>query len=703
MEITKDWITLLGLTNNRRSVVLADNRGLSEGSSDNGYIFMVNCTGFSARNLTMLNYCNCDYEYPGDPSKNLRMGNPTITQAVALQAQGDKHVYENVALLSRLDTMFLRTTRSYFKNVYIEGTDDFIGGGQVSYWEDCQVVFPTGHGVMSASGIAFVNTKFESTKGMQFSKSSGRPVALINCTMPVNSPQNSIAWVRGKARPRPNLYSLTFHTKDSSGQPAMIVDGSQGERTFMYSRELSAQEALAFNPGNMLRATPNGKTDEWDPSRTKDEFEAAGQGSLIYRVALTNAESAIRTGGAGVTIGATVSPARADQTIKWSTDSNLVSLSRSTGPNVVVTGNNTTDKPEYVPVTATAANGLYARAYVYVEPRYTNPPVITFGPKLNAPANGTMSVDYSIALDGKQDQSLISWYSCDDASGANARETAVSRGGLPLKQYTLTPGEVGKYIKVAVEPKHQVSDPGKALSAVYDKPITAADVPSSTVSPDFRNFVVTPNSAYVSGMWTVLGTWTPVAGDHFANGYGVRVGLQGASLLYQEDAECGDMQVDLVMTPEKTEGSGFGSPGSAADGELIQKSDIFIKYDPRSKNGYSLRYWRTTQSTAKCMFQFYKIVNGIGSPISDKQAYTGVFKPSTFMTIKVVGSTISAAAHNDVDNEVLSLEDTITPNRFGGAGVHWTGSVPRGNSNVYSLFRISYSGAEKMRAERPQP
>jgi len=42
MVINKDWITLLGLTNNRRSVVLADNRGLREGSSDNGYIFTVN-------------------------------------------------------------------------------------------------------------------------------------------------------------------------------------------------------------------------------------------------------------------------------------------------------------------------------------------------------------------------------------------------------------------------------------------------------------------------------------------------------------------------------------------------------------------------------------------------------------------------------------------------------------------------------------
>ena len=49
------------------------------------------------KNLTILDYVNCDYEYPGDPGKNLKMRNPTITQAVAFQSMGDKHVYENVA------------------------------------------------------------------------------------------------------------------------------------------------------------------------------------------------------------------------------------------------------------------------------------------------------------------------------------------------------------------------------------------------------------------------------------------------------------------------------------------------------------------------------------------------------------------------------------------------------------------------------
>ncbi|HEY1921670.1 MAG TPA: hypothetical protein VGG44_02805, partial [Tepidisphaeraceae bacterium] len=298
-------------------------------------------------------------------------------------------------------------------------------------------------------------------------------------------------------------------------------------------------------------------------------------------------------------------------------------------------------------------------------------------------------------LRGKDDQSVISWYVCDDASGANAREVATSRGNLPLKEYVLTSGDVGKFIKVGIEPKHQLSDPGPAIFAVCEKPIAASDVSSSTVSPDFRNFIVAPNDSYISGMWTVLGTWTSVTGDRLVNGYGVRVGSQGASLLYQQDGNFGDMQVDLVMTPEKTAGSGFGAPGSPVDGERIQKSDVFIKYDPRTKNGYSLRFWRTTKSTEKCMFQFYKIVNGSGSPLSDKQIFSGVFKANTYMILKVSGSTISAEAHNDLDKEVLYLQDTISPNHFGGAGVYWNGSVPRGNSNVYSLFRISYPSESK--------
>ncbi len=461
-----------------------------------------------------------------------------------------------------------------------------LAAGTQGVWEDCEVVFPTGRGVMSAGSVVFINTKFEATRGMQFSKSAGVRDVLINCTLPVNSDKNPVAWVRGKTPPRPTIFALTYHCKDADGKPAVIMDGSEGDKTFAYTREISDQEALAFNPWNLLRGNDN-----WDPSGTKDKYEAAGQGSLIYRLALTNANASIRTGGQGAQIGATVTPPRgADRSIKWSTTSDLVTLTAN-GANVTVTGKNAGTKPEYVPVTATAANGAYLNAWVFVEPKYIDPPKLTSAPKVNAPVNGKVSVSYTLDLGTNEDQSVISWHLCTDNAGSNAREIATSRGNIPMKEYTLSTGDIGKFLRVSVQPKHQISDPGQAVVANSEKAITAEDVGTTTVDPNFRNFVVptTTSATYTSGSWTFLGTWTTVADDAFLNGYGVRVASKPASMLFQQDGDFGDMQLDIFMTPEKTEGMGFGSPGSAADGDNNQKSDIFIKYDPRTRTGYSLR------------------------------------------------------------------------------------------------------------------
>jgi hypothetical protein len=711
LSIRKNWITLLGLTNNRRSVVLADNRGLAEGASDDGYLLDVNATGFTAKNLTIINYCNCDYQYPGDPSKNLTKRNPTIT--LALQAAGDKHVYENVALLSRLDTMFLRTTRSYFKNVYIEGTDDWMGGGQMSVWQDCELVYPTGRGVMSATNVVFFNCTFHATQGMQFYKAefggAARPNALINCVLPVTSPQAPVAWVRGVAVPRPNQLSLTYHNKVAAGNPAVIYEDSIGGPAFTYSRELSDQELLAYNPWNLLRAAPNMPADEWDPAGVREKFENAG-GHAVYRIALSGgprggrggggAPSAgpavawpIRTGGPGLTIAATVLPADApDKTIRWSTESPLVSLSAATGPDVVVTARNDTEKPQYVPIVAKAANGFYATAYVFVQPRLIAPPTLTAAPTIAAPANGKVAVDYALDLGGRDDQSLITWFVCDDATGANAAKVAVSRGDVPLKSYTLMPGDVGKFLRVSIEPKHAVSDPGPAVIATAARPIAAADVPSTTVSANFRNFVETPTGPLAPGRWNVIGTWSVVEGDKLATGYGLRAATGagapagGNALLYFKDGDTADMQIDLEIRPEKTEGTVFNVPGSPSDtGARNSHGDIFIKYDPRTKTGYSLRFWRTTQSAAACVYQFYKIENGVGAPLNDQQILSGVFKQNTLLTLKVSGKTLSVQAHNTHDDQTLTMETTITPNPFSGAGVSTTGAV-----TTYSAMKVSY-------------
>jgi hypothetical protein len=719
MTITKSYITFLGLSDDRRKVVLADNRGNKEGASNNGYILMVNATGFSMINLTLVNYCNLDYEYPGDSAKNLKMRSPVITQAVALDAQGDKHVYSHVALLSRLDTTFIRTTRSYFTHVYIEGTDDFIGGGQVGVWEDSEVYFPTGNGVMSASGIAFINTVFKASRGLEFYKGFRNPVALIHCTMPVNTTKSPVAWMVWKAPVRQNVYALTYQTKDASGKPAVIYDSIVGPHMFTLSREMNAEQARAFNPWNMLRATPDGKVDDWDPAQVREKYEK--DGSDVFRMGLTAAipgaaarpagaagdpfanteppgNASIRTGGLGVMLTAMVQPSRAaDTAIHWSTTSKLIVLSADTGKATTVTGQNATNRAEYVSVKAEAANGFYVTSHIYVEPKYIDPPTFARKPALAAPADGKIAVSYALNLGGREDQSIIDWYVCDDAQCTARREVAVSRGNVPLRQLTLLPGFTDKYIEAAIQPKHNISDPGPETVAISARPVRAGEIKGLVIDPNFRNFVETQNTTYVSGMWTVLGTWTSSVGDNLVNGYGLRVASQGAQLLYQNDAPTGDMQVKIVLTPEKTAGQGFGIAGSPDDaaGPRNQKADIYIKYDPRTRSGYSLRFWRTIQSAEKCMFQLYEIVDGVGHPVSDQQQLTGVFKPNTTITLAIAGRTFTATGTNTVDKETLSLKAEIAPDNYGGAGVAWTGSVPFGNSVVVSQFEISYPAAAK--------
>ena len=762
LSVTKNNITILGLTDDRRKVVLADNRGNKEGANNNGYIFDISADGFTMMNLTVVDYANLDYEYPGDPSKNLKMRSPVITQAVAIQMQGDRHVYSHVAFLSRLDTTFIRTTRSYFTNVFIEGTDDFLGGGQVGVVNDSEIYFPTGNGVMSASGLTFINTVFKAARGLEFYKGFGSPDTLIDCTMPVDTPHSPVTWMAWDVLPvHQNLFSLTYHIKDSSGKPMRIRDKIKGPATYTLSRELTAEEANAFNPWNLLRAPVNGPADDWDPAHVRAKYEA--DGSDVFRMAMTGRSAAdaipgagpgagpfvsrsaapsIRTGDEGATLTASISPLRArDTKITWSAASKLVSLSATTGNSVTVTGNNSTSRAEYVPVRATAANGFYVQAFVYVEPKYIDPPTFVKQPVIGAPLAGKVSVRYLLNLGARpdlSDQSQIAWSQCDDAACTSPRKIAVSRGDLPLRTYTLTPGDVGKYLEVGIRPKHNISDPGPETRAIAAKPITAAEVPSPNINPDFRNFVEATDPSIVNGEWTIVGTWTSVTGDTLVNGYGLRVsnppgagggpgaGFGGgagagagagaaaraggaapaaaparapnphASLIYVNDGPVGDMTVKVVMSPEKTAGQGFGIAGSPADDDpRAQRADIFIKYDPRTRTGYALRYWRTIQSAEKCMFQLYRIENGVGTPLNDRQQLTGVFKPNTTITLSVVGDKFTAKGSNTVDHDTLSLEGTIIPNPFGGAGVYWSGSVPVGNSNVYSELQIAYPASAR--------
>ncbi len=144
--------------------------------------------------------------------------------------------------------------------------------------------------------------------------------------------------------------------------------------------------------------------------------------------------TSIRTGGAPATITANVQPLRASDTaIHWTTDSPLITLGSDSGKSITVSGSNTTNHAEYATVNATAANGFYVTSHINVEPAYIDPPAFTRNPTIAPPAGGKIAVDYALDLGGRNDESLIDWYACDDAQCATRREVAVSRGNQPLR------------------------------------------------------------------------------------------------------------------------------------------------------------------------------------------------------------------------------------------------------------------------------
>jgi hypothetical protein len=218
---------------------------------------LVDADGFSAINLTILNYCNLDYDYPGDPSKSLRKRSGVITQAVAIQMQGDRHVYSHVAILSRLDTMFNRTKRSYFTHAYLEGTDDYLGAPGGSVWEDSEINFIEGGGILFAGGTTFIPHPLPVDEADDLLQGAGRAGGPDR----VDPARPAGRLVRlARARPFSTEPSLTYRTTTDSGRPVDIIDSVVGEPRRTLTHELTEAEVRPSIRGTCCAGRPKEST-----------------------------------------------------------------------------------------------------------------------------------------------------------------------------------------------------------------------------------------------------------------------------------------------------------------------------------------------------------------------------------------------------------------------------------------------------------
>jgi hypothetical protein len=497
-------------------------------------------------------------------------------------------------------------------------------------------------------------------------------------------------------------YNVTLNGKPvlmNADKPFLTVDMSGKPILHAYRFEHAGE--VVYNTYNLLRGD-----DDWDPMAIKEKV-AAGERKL--GVALTDIPTYLHITPVKASIESSVTDAELTAALLrfgnyqdtggsfvWAItphSQSLVTLAIR-GNACRVEGINTNDATKTVVVTVAAPSGLQAAAVLTVSPKLLEAPPFTLLPQIRSTEKGALQVHYALRLEGRADESLITWYRCTDATGNEAIPVAVTRLNQPEYTYALSPGDVGYYIMATVAPKHLRSPAGKTETAITAAPVTAQQIVQRNLSTDFQNFPTAYQPALLPGFWTVdnykpaaeRGDWQPLpetswtygAALNGAKGTGLLQIARGARLLYTPvEKDYGDMSLTLHIDPNKLAGQGFSLAG--------QYMDIYIKFDTRTLTGYALRIVRTLKSDKAVDFYLVQYANGTAAAIGEPVT-TVCYRTNCTITLTATGEVLTAHAESPATRQeaipsglsaTVDLSAQITPNAFGGIGVLYNGSAAR--------------------------
>ena len=685
------YLHIIGLNSHPENTVLASSRGQTQGAVGNFTMFDFWGDGLLVKDLTMGNFCNVDLEYPLKKELSRKKRMSAITQAHVAYCHGDKIVADNVHFISRLNMNPLNgAKRILFNKCHMESTDDALTGTGV--YLDCTLHFygqkPFWRSDMG--GAVFLNCDFyvcHEEDRQYFCKSVG-PLSIVDCRYHSKKP----------------VYAGWTH------------DPTGWLRCYQYNVKLNGQPYVigADNTYNLLRGE-----DDWDPLQVKDRVIAIGKrdGKDYTRMpsclSVEPLTASIQTGGRTVRLTATVKRhcnyVLNNVPVKWKVQQGYeknVKLSTSEGYECVVEATNVEDETKHFTVIAYTEDGLECATELTVAPDYVSAPSFTENPKLNI-TKGVATVSYALDLNGRKDESLITWYRCTDRNGTNRLPVSVSRLNEPEYSYTLVKEDVGYYLMAVIAPKHLRCLPGKERIVVSNSPIKKGQVNITHIfETDFQNFPCKNQPQLLPGFWTIGGYkpldtaaydwqvvpdkdyWIYGPGMNGSHGTGLLQDQKGARLLYTPlDGSYGDMAITLNVDASKTAGQGFGS----ATGQYL---DLYIKFDTRTLTGYALRIIRTTKYSNAVDFILMKYENGVAEAISQPVSST-CYRTDCTITLTVKEGKLTAHASTTTPlpapvtdpNLKLSvdLEADIASNTFGGTGIQHTGSCGESTTMLHYM------------------
>jgi len=702
-----DWLKFYGLTDDPANVVLASQRGQTQGAVGNFTMFYFDGDGISSENVTFGNYCNVDLEFPLLPGLNSSKRSSTITQAQLIICNSDKVLARNTHFISRLNLCpFAGAKRALFDNCYFESTDDALCGTGV-YLNSRFTFFsskPFHH--TQGTGAVFLNCDFDAlTKQRQYLTKVSSPVTIVDSRFKTSSDPLYLGWTQD---PTDDLRCYQYNVSlngalvyINADKPEVTVD--MADKPILNAYRVEYNNEIVYNTYNLLRGNDN-----WDPMNVKDKIlhieKQTGKN-------LTNIPTYLKISPSSGIIESEVSSANLHATVKrfgnyvynegsvsWSVrpeDQAFVSLQRNNADTCVVVGTNDQEETKQVIVNATTPIGLSSASALTVSPKYLDAPTFISLPKIVKVAKGKLRVEYELDLKGRNDESSITWYRRSETKDHPIAPVVVSRMGQPEFTYELTDADLDYNLVVWIQPKHSRSHWGEPVTVSTSAPITKNDfTPSCSYYTNFKNFPAGYQQQITPGFWTVdqykpLGleayhwgepvtdAWYYGKGQDGMKGYGLVQQEKGARLLYTPvDRAYSDMFVTLNVDPGKTAGQGFGS----ATGQYME---IYIKYDTQSLTGYGLRIIRTTKYDRAVDFILMKYENGIAIPISEPVSST-CYRTDCTIELKVEGNKLIAHAETKTTvpepvapelKKTVDIQADITLNPFGGTGVQHTGST----------------------------
>lgn len=207
MEVNISRTRLIGMSANAEDVVLASNRGQTQGADGNFTMLHILGDSIEARNITFGNYCNVDLVYPRNPRLNRPRRKDAIVQAQLVICRGDGYRIDNCRFISRLNLCpFAGASHIDFNDSYFECTDDALCG--TGTYRHCRFTFYSSKPFYSTynQGATFINCDIHTkVRGTQYLTKVSGPVRMEQCRWTSEDADLRIEWTK---RPDPKNYCV---------------------------------------------------------------------------------------------------------------------------------------------------------------------------------------------------------------------------------------------------------------------------------------------------------------------------------------------------------------------------------------------------------------------------------------------------------------------------------------------------------------